>query len=127
MPHQCVKCGEVHPDGSRKLLSGCDCGSRFFFFIKKEAIEKAKKLSADLTDEDREQMEKDVQDLVGVDPNLEDGPVFLDIESISILKPGSYEIDLIDLFKKKPLVYKLEDGKYVIDLVSTFNASKKDG
>jgi len=127
MPHQCVRCGEVYPDGSRKLLSGCDCGSRFFFFIRKEAIQKAEKLSADLTEEDREQMEKDVKDLVGVDNNFEDGPVFLDIESIKILKPGSYELDLIDLFKKKPLVYKLEDGKYVIDLISTFKASKKDG
>jgi len=126
MPHQCVKCGEIYPDGSKKLLSGCDCGSRFFFFIKKEAMKKAEELSEDLTKEDREQMERDVQDLVGVSEGFDEGPVFLDIESIKILKPGTYELDLIDLFKRKPLVYKLQDGKYVIDLVSTFNASKEE-
>ena len=31
-------------------------------------------------------------------------------------------MDLIDLFKGKPLVYRLEEGKYVIDLASTFKA-----
>ena len=44
-----------------------------------------------------------------------------DIESISVSKPGKYELDLVHLFdKKKPLVYKLADGKYVIDLASSF-------
>ncbi len=48
-------------------------------------------------------------------------PVILDIESIKILKPGQYELDLVNLFKKKqPLIYKLEDGKYMIDLVESF-------
>ena len=36
-----------------------------------------------------------------------------------------YELDLVDLFRRKPLIYKLEDGKYIIDLVSTFNLDNK--
>ena len=125
MPHQCVRCGNMFEDGSKDLLTGCSCGSKFFFFIKKARLEEAKNISAKLTSKDREQIEKDVEDIV--DYKLKgEGPVFLDIESIRILKPGQYELSLIDLFKKKPLVYKLEDGKYVIDLVSTFNAETKN-
>ncbi len=125
MPHQCVRCGNMFKDGSKDLLTGCSCGSKFFFFIKKAKLEEAKTISAKLTGKDREQIEKDVEDIV--DYKLKgEGPVFLDIESIRILKPGQYELSLIDLFKKKPLVYKLEDGKYVIDLVSSFNAETKD-
>ncbi len=113
----------MFPDGAKDLLTGCSCGSKFFFFVKKGKVEEAKNISAKLTKEDRSQIEKDVEDIV--DYKLKgDGPVFLDIESIRILKPGQYELDLVDLFRKKPLVYKLEDGKYIIDLVSSFNAKK---
>lgn len=33
MPHQCLKCGELFPDGSSQILRGCpECqGTRFFF------------------------------------------------------------------------------------------------
>ncbi|MFW6378610.1 MAG: OapC/ArvC family zinc-ribbon domain-containing protein [Nanoarchaeota archaeon] len=38
-----------------------------------------------------------------------------------MLKPGQYELDLINLFQQKqPLIYKLEDGKYVIDILESF-------
>ena len=34
--------------------------------------------------------------------------------------PGKFEIDVVNLFnKKRPLIYKLEEGKYIIDLAST--------
>ncbi len=121
MPHQCVRCGKLHKDGSKELLAGCDCGSKFFFFIKKEDMNKPQ---LKLSEEERTQIEKDVVDIVGANIDTSK-PVFLDLESINILKPGQYEIDLVDLFKGKPLVYKLESGKYVIDLVSTFEKAKK--
>ncbi len=38
MPHQCTKCGMVFPDASEELLTGCSCGSRFFYYIKQEKI-----------------------------------------------------------------------------------------
>jgi len=125
VPHQCVRCGKLYEDGSQELLTGCSCGSKFFFFIKKSSIQEAKRLSSNLTKIEREQIEKDVIDIVG--SKFDDSkPVFLDIESIKILKPGKYELDLVDLFRGKPLVYKLEDGKYIIDLVSTFESKEKE-
>ena len=124
MPHQCVRCSKLYADGSQEVLQGCSCGGKFFFFIKKEAVERARELSESLSEHDKIQIEHDVRDIVG-DRFDEDEPVFLDLESIRILKPGKYELDLVDMFRKKPLVYRLEEGKYIIDLVSTFEAKEK--
>lgn len=120
MPHQCVKCSTIYKDGSNELLNGCPCGGKFFFFLKDADIEQAKKITTTLTQSEKQQIENDVFDLIGLEDRNQ--PVVLDFESIKISKPGKYEIDLIDLFKKKPLVYKLADGKYLIDIPSTFEA-----
>ena len=70
--------------------------------------------------EERGQIEEDVYDIIG-DEIDRDKPVILDIESIEILKPGQYQLDLVKLFhEKQPLVYKLEDGKYFVDVIETF-------
>lgn len=53
-----------------------------------------------------------------------DNPVILDMESIRVLQPGKYELDLVHLFKKDPLIIKLDEGKYMIDLPQAF---KKQG
>ena len=124
MSHQCVKCGKMYPDGSKELLSGCECGHRFFFFVRKEALESSNELISNLSDKDKQNMEKDVYDLMGV--KEPEKPVILDLESIRISKPGKYEISLIDMFSKKPIVYQVGEGKYIIDLVSTFGKFKKD-
>jgi len=121
MPHQCVRCNTFYEDGSNELLKGCSCGSRLFFYVKdKKKVEQA---TAKLTKEEKTQIEKDVRDLVGI--HEDDQPVILDLESIKISKPGKYEIDLVNIFKGEPLIYKVEDGKYVIDLPSSFQLSKK--
>lgn len=125
MPHQCVKCGKVYPTGCRELLEGCSCGGRFFFFVRNEAMLKAAgAVAASLSQEEKEEIEKDVLDLIGGQIE-EDKPIILDFESIRIQEPGKYEIDLVDLFKGKPLVYKLAEGKYIIDIISTFQAKDK--
>ncbi len=123
MPHQCVRCGSMYTDGAKELLSGCSCGGRFFFFMKKAKIKEATKISEELSKDQREQIESDVKEIVG---DSIDEPVFLDIESIRVLSPGKYELDLVELFKKeKPVVYKIEDGKYIIDLVASLNSIKE--
>lgn len=118
MPHQCVRCSKIYDDGSKEILAGCSCGGRFFFFMKRQDIQLVQDLTVNLTTDEKKQMEEDALELVG-EPEPEK-PVVLDLESIRMLKPGKFEIDLIDLFKGKPLVYKLGDGKYVIDIASTF-------
>jgi len=124
MSHQCVRCGKFYPDGSKELLEGCSCGGKFFFYVKKQDIKKAKELTIDLTKEEKQQIEQDVKEIIG-DQIEDDQPVVLELENIRVLKPGKYELDLVELFKGKPLVCKLEDGKYVIDLLSTFKAKEE--
>ncbi len=119
MPHQCVRCNTLYPDGAQEILKGCSCGARLFFYIKKKNIEEGKELISNLSKEDKEHIERDVTEILNVkaDP---DKPVILDIEAIRVMQPGKYELDLVHLFKKDPLIIKLEEGKYVIDLPQMF-------
>lgn len=125
MPHQCVRCSKFYDDGAKEILEGCSCGGKLFFFIKKEKLAKIKKEAEEvsLTKEEKKQIEKDIYDLVGSQIK-EDLPVVLDLESIRILKPGKYQLDIIQLFKGEPLVFKIEDGKYVIDLQKSMRTLK---
>ncbi|MBM3247655.1 hypothetical protein FJZ17_03910, partial [Candidatus Pacearchaeota archaeon] len=140
MPHQCVHCGKLYPDAAKELLTGCSCGSHFFYFIKKEYYDKLRNQSSKISEEakqesfvkdivgelqskikeidkmDKIKIERDVREIIGISEK-EDIPVILDLESIRVLGPGKFEIDVVNLFsKKRPLIYKLEEGKYIIDL-----------
>lgn len=126
MPHQCVKCGTFYDDGSSAILKGCNtdkCSGKLFFYVRKERVEalKNEKSSvANLSKKEKTQIEKDVYDLLGTDIDT-DTPIVLDLESINIVGPGKYELDLVNLFEKKqPLIYRLEDGKYMVDIAETF-------
>ena len=146
MPNQCVHCGKVFLDGSKELITGCNCGSHFFYFIKQEYYDRLvnKKINADSDAElpkelseikttlaeinkiDKDKMEKDVREIIGVSEQ-EEIPVILDLESIRVIKPGKFEIDIVNLFnKKRPLIYKLEEGKYIIDLASTLKLNSEE-
>ena len=120
MPHQCVRCNKFYEDGDKAILVGCECGGKLFFYIKKEKLDEIRaKQELSLSDEEKIELEKDVFELVGQDWKKDD-PVILDFESIHVLRPGKYELDLVNLFKKRPLIFKLADGKYIIDLPTTF-------
>ncbi len=121
--HQCVRCNKFYQDANNEILKGCsNCGGKFFFFVKKEAVEQVKEVTSQLSKQDKEQIEKDVLDIIGVE---DDKPVILDLASVNILKPGKFELDLVRLFKGEPMVYRLEEGKYVIDIAETFKNVKK--
>ena len=125
MPHQCTKCGKVYPDASNELLIGCICGSKFFYYIRQEKFEQLQnekdQILEELNKADKEQIEKDIRELTGLDKKP-DEPVILDLESVRVIRPGKFEIDIVNLFSKnRPLIYKLEEGKYIIDLTSTLN------
>jgi len=121
MPYKCVHCSQVYDDGAKEILTGCNhCNGKFFFYIRKEQLEKIqqqKDEETELSGSEKQQMEKDVREIAGMED--EDAPIFLDFESVKIVKPGKYLLDIGKLFERdKPKVYKLEDGKYIIDLVS---------
>ena len=126
MAHQCVHCKRIIPSGSKELLEGClDCGGHFFFYIKEEQLEKLKENPIEIPQEQKKEVEKDIREMAGI---IEDSaPVILDIESVRVMGEGKFEIDLVNLFKKdRPLIYKLEEGKYIIDLASTLRENMKN-
>jgi uncharacterized protein len=127
--HQCVHCGKFYKDGSIELLEGCsNCKGRFFFYVRDDVYEKKKqeeKLVIPLKEEDKSEIEKDIREIIGVE---EEKPVILDLESIRIVKPGKFEIDISRLMRdKNQIIYKLEEGKYIVDIASLFESTKKRG
>jgi len=114
----------MYEDAAPELLKGCsECNGHFFFFVREKQLNELKEKVIELKEVDKEQVEKDVREMIGLEEEREI-PVILDLESIRITGPGKFEIDIVNLFsKKRPLIYKLEEGKYIIDLASTF----KDG
>jgi len=126
MPHQCVRCSRIIPAGSKEILEGCnECGSHFFFYIKDEQLESLKNRIVEIPEKEKAQVEEDIREIVGIVD--EEAPVILDIESIRVTGEGKFELDIAKLFRKdRPLIYKLEEGKYIIDLASTLKGSVKD-
>ncbi len=126
MPHQCVHCGEFYPIGSKELLEGCrKCGGHFFFYVRDEQLKKIKENPIEIPKEEKGKIEKDIREMAGiVEENV---PVILDLESVRVTGDGKFEIDLVNLFnKERPLIYKLEEGKYIIDLATTLKRNMKD-
>ncbi len=120
MPHKCVHCSRILPAANKELLEGCsNCGSRFFFYVREEYLEQLKENPIEIPEEKKKEIEKEVREMVGI--NDEDTPVILDLESIRVTGEGKFDIDVANLFDRdRPLIYKLEEGKYIIDLTPSF-------
>ena len=119
MPHQCVHCSKIIEVGSKEILEGCNnCGGKFFFYIRDEQAEKIKEAREipipEFNTIDKKQVEEDVRSILNIED--ESKPVILDLESIRVLQPGKFEIDIVSLMNRKPIVFKLSEGKYVIDI-----------
>ncbi len=135
MPHKCVHCGKLIGVGSKELLDGCaGCGGRFFFYIREEWLEK-ERLAKEALDKqiegidnlkpsEKDKVESDVRQILNVTDDEE--PVILDIESVRVISPGKFEIDLIALLNRKPIVFKLQEGKYMIDIEGSMPFKKED-
>jgi len=101
MPHRCTKCGRVFADGDVSILNGCECGNNKFIYIPKD---KGKEI-----EEIKEQFES-----------------FERIESVRIIEPGRYELNIEKLLSSGEIVIALqEDGKYAIHLPSLLKKKKK--
>ncbi|WP_048091078.1 OapC/ArvC family zinc-ribbon domain-containing protein [Geoglobus acetivorans] len=99
MPHRCTECGKEYPDGDTRILQGCECGNNKFLYIPKS---KGREI-----EEIKEQFER--------------------IESVRIIAPGMYELNIEKLMEGGEVIIALqEDGKYAIHLPSLLKKKKKD-
>ena len=113
MPHKCLTCSSVYDNTSDVIIKGCPkCGKKLFLYLKelpknKEEIE--------LTNEQKDLILTELESLIDV--NEPETPIILKLENIRVISPGKYEIDINQLMKKdKPLIYKVQDGTYLIDI-----------
>ena len=124
MPHKCTQCGREFEDGSTKILKGCpSCGGKKFLYIR-EAERHDDVLKEKTVDEIARDTGEDVLE-VRRDQRKEEIEVFERIESIRILGPGSYELNIDKLARSDEVVVGLEkEGKYVVDILSMAKKKK---
>lgn len=115
MPHQCINCSTVYDNTSDVIIHGCRaCGKKLFLYVKDQEKE-AMREEIELTQKNKEVILQEIEDTLGTRNPPE--PIFLKLENVRVIAPGKYEIDVNQLLKKdKPLVYKVGDGTYIIDL-----------
>ena len=125
MPNKCTRCGKIFQDDSRSLIDGCDdCGSKFFFYIRQEALDRAEKELKELKSKELDEIEKDIRQIIPQAVS-EDETVVLDLEAIRVIRPGKYKIDVVNLFNQKPIVIRVGPGRYELDLSTLMMRLKK--
>jgi len=124
MPHKCTQCGREFEDGSTAILKGCpSCGGKKFLYIRE-----AERHDDVLKEKTIEEIARDTgEDVLEVKPDRRNNEieVFERIESIRILSPGSYELNIEKLALSDDVVVGLEkEGKYVVDILSMARKKK---
>lgn len=125
MPHKCTQCGREFEDGSTKILKGCpSCGGKKFLYIR-EAERHDDVLKEKTLDEIARETGEEVLEVKSDRRKKEEIEVFERIESIRILGPGSYELNIEKLARSDEVVVGLEnEGKYVVDILSMAKKKK---
>ena len=124
MPHKCTQCGREFEDGSTTILRGCpSCGGKKFLYIRE-----AERHDGVLEEKSREGVALETgEDVLEVrdERKREEIEVFERIESIRILAPGSYELNIEKLAKSEEVVVGLErEGRYMVDILSMARKKK---
>lgn len=129
IPHKCTRCEKIFKDGAAEILSGCPaCGWNKFLYVRDEVEKPAPKTPAEetpietidetTTEPAHERFIREVDEL------QETGFGEDRVESVRILGPGSYELDLEGLLERREIIMALkEDGTYVVHLPSVFEKS----
>ncbi len=124
MPHKCTQCGREFEDGSTKILKGCpSCGGKKFLYVREaerhDDVLKEKSIEDIVRDTGEDVLE------VRTDRRKAELEVFERIESIRILGPGSYELNIEKLARSDEVVVGLEkEGRYVVDILSMARKKK---
>ncbi len=142
MPHKCTKCESIFRDGAAIILNGCPkCGWNKFLYVK-DIAQVELKPQGELP-EPASKFIKEVDELLGkpgeitasdnaIEPVKEEKQqearskeIGNRVESVRILAPGTYELNLESLLERDEIVMALkEDGTYIVHLPSVFK--KKD-
>jgi len=108
-------------------MKGCDvCGSKFFFYVREEVLEKVERDIDKITKKEMDEIEQDIREIVKKQEGIEEeDTVILDVEAIRVIKPGKYRIDVVNLFTQKPLVIRTGPGRYELDLSTLLSGLRR--
>jgi len=126
MPHKCTTCQQIFDNGSSSILTGCPtCGGNKFLYVRGDRSERLKSEAPSERDTPRSADELLEKRTVTPAPAKGGNADPARVESIRILGPGSYEINIPALIERKEIVMALkEDGNYVIHMPSAFNKKR---
>ena len=117
MPHKCTQCGREFRDGSTEILRGCpSCDGKKFLYVSERVRHK------DVLEEKSIQeiaLETNETILEVKAPEKKHADIYDRVESVRIVGPGSYELNIEKLAKSDERVIGVgKDGSYVVDLIS---------
>jgi predicted nucleic acid-binding Zn-ribbon protein len=125
MPHKCTKCGREFKDGSTEILKGCpSCGGKKFLYVREaeqhEDVLEEKDMEKIAEEKEEELLEVRTEPRRGVD-------LYDRIESIRVINPGSYELNIEKLAESDEVVVRLgDDERYMVDILSMVKPQKKE-
>ena len=119
MPHKCTKCGREYKDGSTEILRGCEsCGGKKFLYIKEAEINEDV-LEEKSIEEIAEESKEEVLKIVEPTTRKKEVEMYDRVETIRIVSPGSYELNLEKMAKSDERIVSVgKEGSYIIDLMS---------
>ena len=132
MPHKCTRCENIFTDGAVEILNGCpNCGWNKFLYVREEPeAPPSDTVADDVKREPAKKFLKEIDDFlvdhgVEVKEKVEQEPDEDRIESVRIMGPGSYELNLDALLERKEIIMAMkEDGTYMVHLPSVFDNKK---
>ncbi len=133
MPHKCTRCESIFKDGAAIILNGCPkCGWNKFLYVKDAQEPQEKIRQAEAIPPAASKFIKEVDELLGSKAQPEQKAaekkpeeIGERVESVRILSPGSYELNLESLLERDEIVMALkEDGTYLVHLPSVFQKKK---
>ncbi|MBN1166649.1 MAG: hypothetical protein JXA44_05895 [Methanospirillaceae archaeon] len=121
MPHICSRCGKEYPDASEEVLKGCVCGSTTFIYQKKRSQKNDSPIASQKKGPDETKNVKESNTDTKTHIPSGDSP-----ESITIVRPGEYDINLVQMAQSPDRVVKIgSDGEYRLNLHSMMRKKKQ--
>jgi len=126
MPHKCARCGTIYDDNSPELIDGCSCGARVFLYLKegpgRSEEDTIRELEIkEIGGEDLKRLDREF----GMDLEKTGRTIHLDLENLHQIDKGRYRIDIKSLMKGDPLIMKVGDGVYYIDIIDAMSKGRK--
>lgn len=122
MPHRCVKCGREYRTNECEILKGCrECGGKKFIFVPLVERQVEQKPPEQVTvREEKKPKEEENEDIIPVSD-------YNRLESIRIVSPGTYELNIEKLAGSDERVVGVGkgEGSYLVDLLSMVRPKKK--